>query len=64
MMRTSKLAAYGLILSILMTQLAYVRVLTGEADRESSRSESELEDVSNVSDALPKESSSNSDAKD
>ncbi|CAM6095054.1 unnamed protein product [Calypogeia fissa] len=62
MMRTSKLAAYGLILSILMTQLAYVRVLAGDSDRESSRIDSKVKDA--VTDALPQEGSSNSDPKD
>lgn len=33
-MRASKLASYGLIISALLTQLAYVKVLVGEEDEE------------------------------
>jgi hypothetical protein len=64
MMRTSKLAAYGLILSILMTQLAYVRVIAGESGRDPIQSDPELKDTSSDIDALPKEVSSNSDPQD
>ncbi|BBN12839.1 hypothetical protein MPTK1_5g23310 [Marchantia polymorpha subsp. ruderalis] len=51
MMRVSKFASYGIILSMLMTQLAYVRLLTGDLDiEESVRSDTKLEEKPSKSD--------------
>ncbi|KAL2644704.1 hypothetical protein R1flu_012291 [Riccia fluitans] len=50
MMRASKFAAYGIIISILMSQLAYVKLLTGDFDLE------EIEDST-----VPSEESSKND---
>ncbi|KAL3697896.1 hypothetical protein R1sor_011972 [Riccia sorocarpa] len=52
MMRVSKFAAYGIIFSVLMTQLAYVKLLAGDLDLE------EVED-STTPDTTPEESSKN-----